>query len=67
MRCVTGGGGAIIVAASFRAGRRGLLAGAGVYEQENLFMLQSTTNEPTFLFDDLPLHWQMTRWEKLRL
>ena len=27
-------------------------------------MLQSTTNEPTFLFDDLPLHWQMTRWEK---
>ncbi len=27
-------------------------------------MLQSTTNEPTFLFDNLPLHWQMTRWEK---
>jgi hypothetical protein len=24
----------------------------------------STTNEPTFLFDALPLHWQMTRWEK---
>jgi hypothetical protein len=23
-----------------------------------------TTNEPTFLFDSLPLHWQMTRWEK---
>jgi Methyltransferase domain len=23
-----------------------------------------TTNEPTFLFDTLPLHWQMTRWEK---
>jgi hypothetical protein len=24
----------------------------------------STPNDPTFLFDDLPLHWQMTRWEK---
>jgi hypothetical protein len=24
----------------------------------------STTNDPTFLFDALPLHWQMTRWEK---
>jgi len=24
----------------------------------------STTNDPTFLFDSLPLHWQMTRWEK---
>jgi hypothetical protein len=24
----------------------------------------STTNEPTFLFDALPLNWQMTRWEK---
>jgi len=24
----------------------------------------SSTNEPTFLFDSLPLHWQMTRWEK---
>jgi len=27
-------------------------------------MIQSTPNEPTFLFDDLPLHWQMTRCEK---
>jgi hypothetical protein len=27
-------------------------------------MTESTTNAPTFLFDDLPLHWQMTRWEK---
>jgi Methyltransferase domain len=26
--------------------------------------MKSTTNEPTFLFDALPLHWQMTRWEK---
>jgi SAM-dependent methyltransferase len=24
----------------------------------------STPNDPTFLFDDLPLHWQMTRWDK---
>jgi hypothetical protein len=24
----------------------------------------STTNDPTFLHDDLPLYWQMTRWEK---
>jgi hypothetical protein len=27
-------------------------------------MIRSTPNTPTFLFDDLPLHWQMTRWEK---
>jgi hypothetical protein len=27
-------------------------------------MIHSTTNDPTFLFDDLPLYWQMTRWEK---
>ncbi len=27
-------------------------------------MMRSTTNDPTFLFDDPPLHWQMTRWEK---
>ena len=27
-------------------------------------MLQSTTNKPAFLFDDLPLQWQMTRWER---
>lgn len=27
-------------------------------------MIASNTNEPTFLWDDLPLHWQMTRWEK---
>jgi hypothetical protein len=24
----------------------------------------STTNDPTYLYDDLPLYWQMTRWEK---
>lgn len=29
-----------------------------------MFMIKFTTNEPTFLFDDLPLHWLMTRWEK---
>jgi len=29
-----------------------------------MFMIKSTTNEPTFLFDDLPLYWQMARWEK---
>lgn len=27
-------------------------------------MLPSNPNEPTFVFDDLPLHWQMTRCEK---
>lgn len=27
-------------------------------------MLNSNPNEPTFQFDDLPLHWQMTRCEK---
>ncbi|MCC7278865.1 MAG: class I SAM-dependent methyltransferase [Chromatiaceae bacterium] len=27
-------------------------------------MIKSNPNEPTFLFDDLPLHWQMTRCEK---
>ncbi len=27
-------------------------------------MMQSTTNEPTFMYDGLPLHWQITRWEK---
>lgn len=27
-------------------------------------MLKSTPNSPTFVFDDLPLHWQMTRCEK---
>lgn len=27
-------------------------------------MIRSTPNDPTFLFDDLPLHWQMTRCEK---
>ena len=26
--------------------------------------MQSNPNEPTFLFDDLPLYWQMTRCEK---
>jgi hypothetical protein len=26
--------------------------------------MKATTNEPTFLYDDLPLYWQMTRWEK---
>lgn len=26
--------------------------------------MTSTPNAPTFVFDDLPLHWQMTRWEK---
>ena len=27
-------------------------------------MIRSTPNDPTFLFDDLPFHWQMTRCEK---
>ncbi len=27
-------------------------------------MIESTPNDPTFLFDKLPLHWQMTRCEK---
>jgi hypothetical protein len=27
-------------------------------------MIKSNPNEPTFLFDNLPLHWQMTRCEK---
>jgi len=27
-------------------------------------MIQSTPNAPTFLYDNLPLHWQMTRCEK---
>lgn len=27
-------------------------------------MSESTPNQPTFVFDDLPLHWQMTRAEK---
>lgn len=27
-------------------------------------MLKSNPNSPTFVFDDLPLHWQMTRCEK---
>ncbi|WP_442507914.1 class I SAM-dependent methyltransferase [Novipirellula sp. SH528] len=27
-------------------------------------MLRSTPNDPTFIFDQLPLHWQMTRSEK---
>jgi len=27
-------------------------------------MKKSNPNEPTFVFDDLPLHWQMTRCEK---
>lgn len=27
-------------------------------------MIKSNPNGPTFLFDDLPLHWQMTRCEK---
>ena len=27
-------------------------------------MIRSTPNDPTFVFDDLPLHWQMTRCEK---
>jgi hypothetical protein len=26
--------------------------------------MRSTPNDPTFLFDELSLHWQMTRWEK---
>jgi hypothetical protein len=30
-------------------------------------MMTSTTNSPTFLFDDLPLHWLMTRCEKYAL
>jgi hypothetical protein len=30
-------------------------------------MTTSTPNSPTFLFDDLPLHWQMTRCEKFAL
>ena len=30
-------------------------------------MIVSTPNTPTFRFDDLPLHWQMTRWEKYAL
>jgi predicted O-methyltransferase YrrM len=27
-------------------------------------MIRSNPNEPTFIFDSLPLHWQMTRCEK---
>lgn len=38
------------------------MASAG--EKGNRTMIRSTTNDPTFLYDDLPLHWQMTRWEK---
>jgi hypothetical protein len=30
-------------------------------------MMASTPNSPTFVFDDLPLHWQMTRCEKYAL
>src|SRR5713226_3864637 len=30
-------------------------------------MIKSTPSSPTFLFDDLPLHWQMTRCEKYAL
>jgi len=30
-------------------------------------MLKSNPNSPTFVFDDLPLHWQMTRCEKFAL
>lgn len=30
-------------------------------------MIKSNPNEPTFVFDDLPLHWQMTRCEKYAL
>ena len=30
-------------------------------------MIESNPNTPTFLFDDLPLHWQMTRCEKYAL
>jgi hypothetical protein len=30
-------------------------------------MMKSTPNSPTFLLDDLPLHWQMTRCEKYAL
>lgn len=29
--------------------------------------LTSSPNGPTFMLDDLPLHWQMTRWEKYAL
>src|SRR5262249_36395803 len=37
---------------------------AGAGENWSRAMMRSTTNDPTFLYDDLPLHWQMTRWEK---
>lgn len=28
---------------------------------------RNNPNSPTFLYDDFPLHWQMTRWEKIFL